>query len=308
MARNKKRRIHNIRRALILSALALLLILMIVLVGKLLRWGFRQITGDNAEVSVEASVSESENLEAEVLPSEPVEEEPVAYEETKLKSVVNAVINTYEGDWSVYFAQPETGAYMVINDQQMATASVIKLYVMGAVLEAIETGAMENSQEIESLLESMITVSDNDAWTSLTEMLGDGDYHTGMERVTSYARANGYTDTEVKRDLNPYNYSSVKDTGLFLQRVLEGTNVSEQASKKMLTLLMAQEVTRKIPAGVPEGVITANKTGELDTIQNDAAIVFAPTGTYILVIFTDGGAVSDIRDLSSIICAYVDPE
>lgn len=304
MNRMNKRRIHNIRRFIILAALAVLTVTLIILVGKFLFLGIRMITGNHTEVEDSVSVS----MEESVPSPEPTPETVEPYEDEVLKSVVNAVIDTYDGTWSVYYAQPDTGAYMVINDQQMASASVIKLYVMAAVLDAIETGAMEDSQEVQSLLNYMITISDNDAWTSLTELLGDGDYYLGMERVTSYARSNGYTATEIKLDSKPYNFSSVTDTGLFLERILEGTNVSQQASEKMLSLLKAQTVVRKIPDGVPEGVVTANKTGELDNIQNDAAIVYAPTGAYVLVIFTEDASVSNIKNLSSIIYAYVNPE
>ena len=38
------------------------------------------------------------------------------------------------------------------------------------------------------------------------------------------------------------------------------------------------------PSGVPEEIETANKTGELDNVDNDAAIVWSPSGTYILCI------------------------
>ena len=35
-----------------------------------------------------------------------------------------------------------------------------------------------------------------------------------------------------------------------------------------------QQRKNKIPAQLPEGVGTANKTGELDTVENDAAIIY----------------------------------
>ena len=45
-----------------------------------------------------------------------------------------------------------------------------------------------------------------------------------------------------------------------------------------------ETVLKKIPAGVPSGIETGNKTGELDNVDNDAAIVWSPNATYILVI------------------------
>ena len=56
----------------------------------------------------------------------------------------------------------------------------------------------------------------------------------------------------------------------------------------MLNLLKQQERTWKIPAGLPQGVKSANKTGELPDTENDAAIVFGETADYILCVMAQG--------------------
>lgn len=48
-----------------------------------------------------------------------------------------------------------------------------------------------------------------------------------------------------------------------------------KASKKMLKYLKAQQRKGKIPAGLPKGVKSANKTGEYGPYEHDAAIVFS---------------------------------
>ena len=68
----------------------------------------------------------------------------------------------------------------------------------------------------------------------------------------------------------------------------------------------ASEIFLLYRAGVPNGVQTANKTGELSDVENDAAIVFAPFGTYVLVILTENGSIRSIRNLSSIIYAAME--
>jgi beta-lactamase class A len=55
----------------------------------------------------------------------------------------------------------------------------------------------------------------------------------------------------------------------------------------MMNLLKQQERRGKIPAGVPEGVIVANKTGELDYVENDAAVVFRDNCPYILCVMSE---------------------
>ena len=60
---------------------------------------------------------------------------------------------------------------------------------------------------------------------------------------------------------------------------------------------------------MPEDVPTANKTGELAAVENDAAIVFAPFGTYILCVMSDdvylGVATQQTAELSEAIYTYL---
>ena len=58
-------------------------------------------------------------------------------------------------------------------------------------------------------------------------------------------------------------------------------------SKEMLRHLENQERVSKIPKGIPKDVTIANKTGELEDVQNDAAIVFAKK-PYIICIMAEG--------------------
>ena len=44
-------------------------------------------------------------------------------------------------------------------------------------------------------------------------------------------------------------------------------------------------------AGLPEGIESANKTGELVGIENDAAVVYGLNTEYILVVMSDGNNV-----------------
>ena len=54
---------------------------------------------------------------------------------------------------------------------------------------------------------------------------------------------------------------------------------------------------------LPGGVASANKTGELADVENDVAIVYGPSCTYILCVMSDGVAPgiaqSNIIDISS---------
>ena len=70
-----------------------------------------------------------------------------------------------------------------------------------------------------------------------------------------------------------------------------------------------QHIITKIPAGLPEGIESANKTGELSGIENDAAIVWGENTDYILVIMNDYNYIGTqpVADLSEMIYGLLNP-
>lgn len=254
-----------------------------------------------------------QETQAEPEETEKQEEQQDNAEETESQETKAAELNTvaqviqseigdgiYAGEsWQVYVQRLSDGAEASVGTGQMVAASLIKLYIMGAVYDSYDTLTSANGQEtVDSLLKSMITVSDNDAANSLTKMLGQGDGAAGRDVVNHYCIQNGYGETSMGRMLletgtDRENYTSARDCGKFLENVYRG-NLSH--AQEMLSLLKQQERTGKIPAGIPEGVETANKTGELDSVENDAAIVFAGEKPYVLCILSGNlGSTSDTR-------------
>ncbi len=209
--------------------------------------------------------------------------------------------NSVGGNWAAYYIDLSTGESSSMNSSSMQAASLIKLYIMGAIYEDYETYSAQEPN-LDSWLYSMITVSDNYAANNLVRVLGGGSTDAGKSAVTSYCTSHGYYNSSMGRLLlesNLYgdNYTSVSDCAHFLASVYNG---ELPHSSEMMNLLSQQTVTTKIPAGVP--VRTANKTGELASVQNDAAIVFADS-PYVLCVMSEnvpaGMAVSAISQLSS---------
>jgi beta-lactamase class A len=79
----------------------------------------------------------------------------------------------------------------------------------------------------------------------------------------------------------------------------------------MVDILGRQHFREMIPAGVPPGVRTANKTGDITRIAHDAAIVFPPgRPPYVLVVLTRGfatpaSAAPVARELSAAVWRHV---
>ena len=221
-------------------------------------------------------------------------------------SLSNAVQNAQYsagGNWAAALIELDSGRQQSVNDSPMQAASLIKLYIMGAIYEKYDT-YIEQDSNIDTYLYSMITVSDNTAANNLVRILGSGNTDAGKTVVTAYCRSHGYGNSSMGRlllesTINGDNYTSVGDCARFLTAVY---NNELPHSAEMLSLLKQQTRTSKIPSGVPYGVQTANKTGELDLVQNDAAIVFADS-PYVLCVMSEnvsaGSAVSSIVTLSS---------
>ena len=209
-------------------------------------------------------------------------------------------------NWSAAVVNLNTEDSCTVNNQSMQAASLIKLFIMGAVYDSYDSlTAAYGEDQIQSLLSDMITVSDNTAANTLTNYLGDGDDAAGRGAVNEYCASNSYESTTMGRMLlapadNGDNMTSVSDCAEFLRKVYKG---ELPYAEEMMGFLKNQQRTHKIPAGLPEGVESANKTGELDTVENDAAIVFADT-PYILCIMSEnlsdvGAAQSNIAGISS---------
>lgn len=179
----------------------------------------------------------------------------------------------------------------MVNGGPMQAASLIKLYVAGCVYENYgQVSAYESySGETESLLSVMITVSDNTACNTLVTRLGDGNAQQGMARVNEYCANHGFSDTHMGRlMLQPNdvddNYTSVRDCCNYLKMANAG---QFEGASSVLGYMNQQQRRSKIPTGVPAGVPVGNKTGELSNVENDAAIVYGASGTYVICVMSE---------------------
>jgi beta-lactamase class A len=171
------------------------------------------------------------------------------------------------------------------------------------------TAIKENyTGEIEELVCKMLSQSDNTATNNLISKLGNGDASAGMAKINQFCKEHTFTQTSIGRlmldfDAKQDNYTSTEDCVTFLKAVYEGKLAG---SDSILSYLKEQERTGKLPAGVPAGVVTANKTGELEDVENDAAIVYSEKGTYaIAVMMSDLDNTADARETIKTISSQV---
>lgn len=249
----------------------------------------------------------------------PLEETTVNLDE--LNTILNNQIAGCNETVSIYVKDLfGNGTVQMIGDEQQKAASLIKLYVMASVYEQIQKGTLIEDESIQTLLRNMITVSDNESTNELVRRLSpDGtDWQAGSQVTNAYISQNGYGDTFMGRDVRDYrevpaegeNYTSVVDCGKILEAIYRGNCVSPECSAKMLELLKQQQRRWKIPQGVQNALYVANKTGELNDSQHDAAIVQLDSSrAYILCVMTsdvtDGEAAQrDIVSISQTVYQY----
>ncbi len=233
-----------------------------------------------------------------IVPESPVQEPVAAQGADKTEPSLNEALQEMaseaeqnNGKWSIAVETVNSGAFTAVNQRPQQSASLIKLFIAAKAETERETlESQEQYQgETSDLIFRMLSVSDNDAANTITKRLGNGDAETGMSKVTSYCAANGYNDTSMGRLMLDFtaetdNYTSTKDCCNLLKAAVLG---QLEGSDEIISALKQQERKSKIPSGIPQGVVTANKTGELDDVENDAAIIWASGETYIICVMSE---------------------
>ncbi len=254
---------------------------------------FKTVYSDTAEVMMVVE-SKYEDYLSDGWYATPPDHEGLA----ELKTEIEDYIKTQNGSWGVFIQDLSNNEYLLINEARYSAASLVKVYTMAATYSEIEKGNIEKNSDIDYRLRIMITESSNDACNYLTIKNGDGNEGLGFDRENEIAKELGCENTERGSYLvdasgrrgtyRHNNYTSPRDCGRILKAIYKKELVSESASEEMLSLLLDQTRRWKIPAGLPEGTVVANKTGETNTANSDIAIVFSPGGDYIICVLGNG--------------------
>jgi beta-lactamase class A len=199
--------------------------------------------------------------------------------------------------------------YSSNNSAQTPSASVIKVFIMEYAFSLVSKGelasdALMGGSTLDALVRTMIQDSNNDATNTLIEVFG-------MEALNAFFASKGYADTALQRRMLDYaaraagreNYTSLNDCLSFLETLYQNRAVYPYS--EMLEIMKGQNVRTKIPMGLPYGISVANKTGELDDVENDIGIVFSEESDFALVAltyrpFSTDGARSAIAELARV--------
>ena len=285
--------------ALGLAALSLLAaaVAIVLAAGSLTRRAAPQ--AESVDVSASAGILDPAEPEASASAREQEGGSPAKQQtdrkDARVQQAMDQFVTAQSGAWDLYYesltdgktaqAQSNHGA-----EPRSVAASLIKLFVMGAVYDAVQNGSLEHDA-VYADLRSMIAASDNDACNRLVTKLGGGDAAAGMTAVNRFAASIGCSDVQMNRlMLKPgsENYVSARDCAAILRMIYQKRLVSADASAEMLALLKEQTVNDRLPAALPQGVTVAHKTGNLPNLScGDVGIVFTDKGDYILCLISN---------------------
>ena len=217
-----------------------------------------------------------------------------------LQALVNDIVKD-KGDFAISVRKLGDSGVHANGDKQYHPASTYKLFVAYSVLKRVDIGQMSlgqttsGGQTLGQCLDNMIVNSDN----ACAEWFGQA---IGWNALTSDARALGAGRTVLSR---PF-VSTANDQALFLQKLESNQLGLTEPSRTRLLDAMKRQIFRKgIPAGV--GVPVADKVGFIpdEGLYHDSAIVYAPSGVYVLVIYTQGSNWAAIADAAKQIHAQL---
>ena len=171
-------------------------------------------------------------------------------------------------------------------DRQFITASTYKLFVAYSLMKQIDEGKRSWASD-EACFNKMISLSDNDCAKKFLNEIGH-------QKITNDIQAIGLTNsTFMKSD---GIYTTPNNQALLAGMIATGQNFSSANQQRLVSAMTANVYRKGIPAGV-NGTV-ADKVGFMDELLHDAAIVYSPSGTYVLAIMTNGSSWATIADLA----------
>ena len=263
-----------------------------------------------------ATLGRDQHVSSALSPTDPVSADP------RLQATLEAALRRHGLAEAGVVLLDLTGRRQatVRGDQVFPSASLIKLPLMVAVMQAVEAGQLTLDQRVtvraenqtgtwvpagdtrpllrpgmqvsvSRLLELMITRSDNVATNNLIDLVSRTELAAGFAAL-------GAQDTRLVRKLSAgntvadpayvagRNQTTPQDMLTLMQGVADGTLVSPAASAQMKKWLGGQLDRDKLPSGLPAGARVYSKSGETSKVTHEVMLVEAGDARYILAVLS----------------------
>jgi beta-lactamase class A len=240
-----------------------------------------------------------------------------------LDDKIKAAIADFSGKVWIYAKNLDTGKdYSLRADEQVRTASTIKLAIMAETFHQVAQGKLKWTDEIvltkekkqggsgilfefsdntkidlQTALHLMIVVSDNSATNLILDKVGTDNVNAfaeslGLHQTRSLRKIGGGNEAKVLDEQSLYKnfglgVSSPKDMVHLLEMLEKGEVVSKEASNEMLSILKRQQFKDGIGRGLPDTIQSGSKSGALDRLRSDVGIIYTRRGRIAMAITTD---------------------
>jgi beta-lactamase class A len=245
--------------------------------------------------------------------------------DASLQSKIESMAAQHHGKVAIYAANLKTGESISINaDTPVSTASVIKLPILVEAMEQVKSGAHKLSDKItlqkddivqgsgilqffdtplaitlKDALTFMIIESDNTATNLVIDLVGIKNVNqriTQMGLKDTYLYKKVYKPATGPMPADQKKFGLGKTTAREMGKVMESIVRCDLKDQKlcdaMLYMLRNQQYRNLVPhyietSDTSEGLsLIANKTGSLDEVRNDVAVVYSKNGPIIISAFT----------------------
>ena len=215
----------------------------------------------------------------------------------------------------VDLSNQEKVEYAGINDDfMMYAASLPKIAILLAAMDAIENGELEDTKEVRKDMRLMISKSNNQASTRMIDRVGyekiesvlrddqlklyDEEVGGGLWVGKRYA-AGGKHNPEPMKGLS--HAATARQVCSFYYQLVMGNLVSEERSKEMLDIMKDPALHHKFVNTLDKIAPRADlyrKSGSWKNYHSDSILVWGPKRKYILVALVDDNSGEQIvRDL-----------
>lgn len=231
-----------------------------------------------------------------------------------LKDKIMDIISSTRARVGVGIKHLNSQKEILINEEIIfPSASLIKLFILAEACNQMKSGKVALNQSLYlnnevkvggdgilkelnpgheftlmEMLTLMIILSDNTATNMIIDLLG-------MENINKLIYSLGFESTVLQRKMMDFkaaeegkqNYTAVKDILKYFNSLYNGVLIDRQYSNLMIDILKKQQVKGRLDLYLPEGVVIAHKTGDLDYLEHDAGIVYLEKNPYIICVLTD---------------------
>lgn len=240
-------------------------------------------------------------------------QEAKAHAWQELQQDIRSEIAQFKGESGIVIKDLKTEwEFSHEENKPFASASLAKVPVMAACYLAVnqekikleDNIALKNSDKltgfgtlkgmdagsvfsVQTLIELMITESDNTATHMVTNLLGLNYLNTAFEHFGLNATRLSRKIADYKmRDKGYENYTTAADMAMLFEKMYRGRIVNPSHSENCMNVLKQNRMKDRIPKLLPVDTVVAHKTGLENGICHDAGIIFTPQGDLMIIALT----------------------